>query len=241
MKNLDFRRTPHDMTIEKFTNDAEFHRAIDSIVEMNFAEKDYIHHSTLFTGHVNLARTLALYELYRKTDGLSGHIAEAGVWKGATFLFLAKLVEIFEPRAPTQVHGFDWFKGMSVTKDDGDLMEQGSYTGDKKSLERLIELQKLDNICCLHDLDLANDLEEFLDKRQDLRFKLVFLDAGTYDVVKSNITHFWPRLETSGIMVFDEYLYENAPGETKALREMLPDAKVQSLPWTRAPNAYIIK
>jgi len=45
---------------------------------------------------MSLNRIITLYEIYKKTLGLNGHIAELGVYKGSGSLLFAKLVKIFE-------------------------------------------------------------------------------------------------------------------------------------------------
>lgn len=67
------------------------------------------------------------------------------------------------------------------------------------------------------------------------------MDAGMYDVMKAAIPFFWERLNTGGIMIFDQYSTEFAPGETLALHELLPDVTIHTIPHSWMPNAYIIK
>ena len=55
---------------------------------------------------MNLTCFLAFYETYKKTLGLSGHIAEVGVWKASGLLYFAKLTQIFEPESSALCHGF---------------------------------------------------------------------------------------------------------------------------------------
>ena len=57
-------------------------QGVRDIIDMNYEPADLIHHFPAFTGHVALGRFLALYEVYKQTLGLMGHIAEAGVFKG---------------------------------------------------------------------------------------------------------------------------------------------------------------
>jgi hypothetical protein len=116
-----------------------YHEGIERIAAMGFSAKDFIHHAPAFAGAANLSRFLALYELYKLTCALNGHIAEVGVWKGATFLYFAKLCEIFEPHAYTEVHGFDWFQGMAPTDADPHI-ESESYRSDEATLRKLIEI-----------------------------------------------------------------------------------------------------
>ena len=42
-------------------------------------------------------------------------------------------------------------------------------------------------------------------------------------------------------MVFDQFNHELGPGETRAVREFLPDAKIKTLPFTWMPTAYVVK
>ena len=48
-----------------------------------------------------------------KTLGLRGNCCDVGTWKGSSFLFIAKLIKIFEPYSKTKIYGFDWFKGQN--------------------------------------------------------------------------------------------------------------------------------
>ena len=53
---------------------------------------DFMEHFTSYIGHMSLSRVLGLYELYKRTLGVSGHIGEIGTYKGASFFLFAKLV-----------------------------------------------------------------------------------------------------------------------------------------------------
>jgi hypothetical protein len=70
---------------------------------------------------------------------------------------------------------------------------------------------------------------------------MVFMDAGIYEVMQACIPQFWERLTPGGIMVFDQFSHEFAPGETMSIRELLPHAEVRTLPHSWMPNAYIVK
>lgn len=58
---------------------APYRRALAAIEDMGFSFYDYIHHNPPFAGHLNIARYLTLFETYRHTLGIAGHIAEVGV------------------------------------------------------------------------------------------------------------------------------------------------------------------
>ena len=88
-------------------------------------------------------------------------------------------------------HGFDWFEGTGeVSENDTDIVAKGSYKADYEELMTLIEKQQMDNILKIHKLNLITDLEEFFKAHNYLRFKLVMMDAGMYDVMKAAIPFF---------------------------------------------------
>jgi hypothetical protein len=219
---------------------AAYYEGLKEILSLGYDTADLIHHFPSFVGHMTLSRFLVLYELYKMTVGVAGHIAEAGVYKGAGSLFFAKLVQIFEGESLTLVHGFDWFEGSRPTAEEPNIVE-GSYKEDHARLMRLIRAQRLDHVVHIHKLDLRTDLERFFDENGSMQFKLVFLDAGLYEVVKSCLRHFWPRLTSGGVLILDQFNHELAPGEARAVREFLPDAKLRTLPGAWMPTTYVVK
>ena len=219
---------------------APYYEGLTEILSLGYDTEDLIHHFPSFVGRMTLSRFIGLYELYKMTLGVAGHIAEAGVYKGAGTLFFAKLSQIFEPEALTLIHGFDWFEGSKPTAEEPNVME-GSYKEDYSRLMRLIHAQKLDHIIHIHRLDLRTGLTQFFEENRYMQFKLVFLDAGQYEIVKSCLEQFWPRLTSGGVMIFDQFNHELSPGEARAIKEFMPDAKIQTLPFTWMPTAYVVK
>lgn len=217
-----------------------YYEGLSKMLSLGYPPEDLIHHFPSFVGHMTLSRFLALYEAYKMTLGVAGHIAEAGVYKGAGTLFFAKLTQIFEPESLTLVHGFDWFEGSKLTEEEPNIVE-GSYKEDYARLLALISAQRLDHIVHIHKLDLTKELDGFFDEHKYMQFKLVFLDAGLHDIVKSCLENFWPRLTSGGIIVFDQYNHELAPGEIRAVREFMPDAKIRTFPFGWMPTAYVVK
>jgi predicted O-methyltransferase YrrM len=197
--------------LKKFAHrKANFVKSVDEILNLGFDPQDYLHHFPAFVGHLTLARFISLYEVYKMTLGVAGHIAEIGVFKGAGSLFFAKLLRLFEPETLTLVHGFDWFQGAKVTAEEK-FVKDGECTEHYERLARLIAAQELDTIVHIYNLDITRDLERFFCENSH-QFKLIFVDCGTYDVVASTIKHFWPRLTAGGIMMFDHFNHEVAPG-----------------------------
>jgi len=219
---------------------AGYYEGLAKIKALEFSFEEILEHYPSFVGHMTISRFLGLYELYKQTLGVAGHIAEVGVYNGASFFHFAKLIQIFESESLTQVHGFDWFAGTG--KDEiVTHVKEGTY---KESYERIIELvraQKLENLAFIHKMNVITDLKPFLDRYLHLQFKLIFLDAGMYNVVKTVLPLLWERLTPGGILILDQYNHELSPGETLAVREILPNAHVKTLPNIWMPSAYIIK
>lgn len=225
----------------KFVSRKEsYYESLARMSELGYSQEDLLHHFPAFVGHMTLSRFLALYEIYKLVLGICGHIAEIGVYKGAGSLFFAKLTQIFEPESLTLVHGFDWFKGTEVTEEEA-LIEPGSYAADYDQLMGLIGAQNLGNVVHIHVLDVSTELGDFFNRHPYMQFKLVFVDAGTHAVVSSVLKYFWPRLVKGGVMVFDEYNHELGQGETRAVGEFMPEARIQTFPWAWMPRGYVVK
>ena len=227
-------------TMKHASRKEEYYNSVEQILNLGHHPSDYLYHFPAFAGNLTLIRNLTLYELYKKTLGISGHIAEIGVYKGAGSLFFGKLVQIFEPNSLTMVHGFDHFMGTD-SNTDSPLQVAGGNHSDETTVRELIRLQGLDGTVKIHNLDARKDFPAFFERYPHLRFKIVFLDSGTYEVTSEAIKAFWPRLNPGGVLILDQYNSEVAPGETRAVTELLPYEKVETMPGAWMPNAYIIK
>ncbi len=225
----------------KFNEDVKYHSFIKKLKKTNISTEDILQHFPAYSGHVNLSRILTFYEIYKKVLGINGHIAEIGVWKGASFLLFAKLIKIFEPYSNTIVHGFDNFEGMKPSTQESKFIKNKSYISSFAKTNNLIKDQSLSNIAKIHKIDVTKDLSKFSNTYKSTCFKLVFFDCGTYEVVNSALPFFWERLLPGGIMLFDQFNYEVAHGETIAVRNILKNQKMHTISWTRSPSGYIIK
>lgn len=219
---------------------ASYKEGVENMEKMDFSFQEIIEDFPRFSGHMSIGRYLTLYELYKKTEGIAGHIAEVGTYKGTSLLWFGKLLQLFEPNSLTQAHGFDWFEG---TGDDSVELkiEKGSYSYNYEELLKVIEYQNIDNVCFVHKLNVITELEKFFEDNPHFYYKMVFLDAGFYDVVKKSIEVLWPRLNKGGILVLDQFGHELSPGEAMAVKELLPDQKIRTINNSWMPNAYIIK
>ncbi len=226
----------------KFKNRRKsFYRYLKKLENSKIKKSEILENFPAFVGHMTLNRYLTLYEFYKMTKNIAGHIAEVGVYKGAGSIFFGKLIKIYQNETLTQVHGFDWFKGNKLGRKDSSLLKNGDYKSDYLELVELINDQDLSNIVKIHNLDVKKELLNFFETNNHLRFKMIFLDAGLYNVLKIAIPIFWDKLIKGGIIIFDQFSHELAPGETIAIDEYLPNQKILTLENAWMPNAYIKK
>lgn len=191
-------------------------------------------------GHVNIGRYLFFYDLYKNVIELNGHIADVGTYKGASFIFMSKMVKLFEHYNTTQVHGFDWFQGMNPSERD-DETQMGRYKSDYENLLNLIQLQDLQTISILHKMDIVTELDAFFQQAPHLRFKFVFIDCGIFEVMDKALEHFWPRLVTGGVLIMDHYNCEASPAESAVVDKYIGNSIIKQMPFNRQPTCYIIK
>lgn len=205
--------------------------------QLDYSIEDFYEHFPCFISSNVLGKYISLYECYKKTLGLAGHIAEMGVFRGASSLFFAKMSILHEPQTITQVHAFDWWKEPA----EGDSLAWTYYEPFER-IHDLVHVQGLQRFVLLHRLNILTELTDFFRKNQHLQFKLVYLDAGDYDLTDKGITEFWPRIVTGGILILDQFNMEVAPGETQAVKELLPEgAVIRTFPNGWMPTAYVVK
>lgn len=202
--------------------------------------KDLIFNYPAYVGAPNLARTLGFYDLYRQVHDVAGHIADIGSSKGRTLLLFSKLVQLFESNNYTEVHGFDWFKGMHREQFEASKHEP-MYVGDYERLQKLIKLQGLDGFTAINKLDLTTDLPGFFEQYPYLRYKMIYLDCGISEVMEICLQHFWPRLVTGGILIMDHYNHQVSPAESDIVDRVVGDRPIRQVPTIRLPTAYIVK
>lgn len=220
--------------------DEKYFSYIDELMKWQVPAKDLIYQFPAYVGHVNLARFLFFYDLYKNTINLNGHVADVGTWKGASFLFMAKMIKLFEPYNTTQVYAFDWFQGMEPGKDD-DQTQSGNYCADFDSLNRLVELQGLSDIAIINKMDVTSELTPYFEQRPWMRFKFVFIDCGIEGVLESSLANFWPRLVNGGVLILDHYNNDSSPTESRILEKYIGNLPILQAPFNRQPTCYVIK
>ncbi len=225
----------------------------------NMSPLDAVRHFAVLARRQNLKRFLAQTELFKKTLGLPGDIAELGVYRGLGLMTWANLLEAYCIGDRTKmVFGFDNWAGFSgFSPQDGAEKENtgktvGGYNPKdfKAELESAIKIFDADRFIPhkprikLVEGNIEETVWTFLQENPGVRFSLVHFDCDLYAPTKAALEAFWPRIVRGGVVIFDEYAIHDWSGETAAVDEFIadkPEVQLQTFDWTNAPAAWCIK
>jgi SAM-dependent methyltransferase len=201
----------------------------------------------LYVGTGNLARTLAIIELFSLTLDVPGDIAEFGVWKGSTSSLLAKVLAIKDPHSPKKIHLFDSFEGLTAFSDEDKVAQgrKGDYLGSEEVLLSSAAVNEIDDYFVVHKGLIEDTLPHYLKTATQTRFSFAYCDTDLYSSTNIILRQMWTRLTPGGLMVFDEWNSDDFPGEGTAVNEFLdeirPKAEFVLPPQTRQPSLALRK
>jgi len=154
-----------------------------------------------------------LYQLICSSSQLEGDIAEVGVYRGGT----AAILGYFADHWGKTLHLFDTFAGMPETDATKDWHKKGDFS-DTSLPQVKANLSAVRNVCFYPGFFPAT-----AGPVQGSRFCFVHVDVDIYQSVKDCCEFFYPRLQASGAMLFDDYGKFTCPGALKAVDEFLAD------------------
>ncbi len=164
---------------------------------------------------LNTDRRWMLSQLIRLVKAVPGDTVECGAYKGAgSYLMLG----FNETDGGKRTHFiFDSFEGLSTPADvDGDYWHQGDLsTGMQSIRQNLAGFTKV-RLCKGWIPDRFGEVEA-------RRFAFVHIDVDLYQPTFESMRFFYPRLNTGGIILCDDYGFTSCPGATRALDEFLAD------------------
>lgn len=168
------------------------------------------------TGHtlVDRVRCFVIYQYSKQVAGLSGDVAEVGVYKGGTARLLSKA---FESEDNKTIHLFDTFSGMPPADSEKDLHREGDF--DDTSVERVKKYMS----DCNNVLFYQGQFPMTSTPVENTTFCLVHIDVDIYKSVIECCKFFYPRMEKGGVMIFDDYGFMSCPGAKKAVDEFFLD------------------
>ncbi len=214
----------------------------------NFNVFEYVEHFPLYAGVHTMARYFLLFEKLKETNHLAGDIIEFGVWKGATSLFLAKMLNLMQPNTAKRVVLFDNFSGLPErgSKDVVASKEvSGNYKGDYENLTDILRRSDLESLVDINIGDASETIVEYENKNPHRCISFALLDFDLYEPTKIALEFIDRKLVPGGIVALDEGYSDLWPGEGTALQEMLSTTKsrwqVLTNQLTRQPEVFIQK
>ena len=189
-------------------------------IEINWGKMDQW---PLYVGIHNLARSIHNQDLIRNTVDVPGHVVEFGSWKGSNLILMAKTLSIFTPMSQKKVISFDLFSnGLDFfdEKDKHAINNKGKYDGDYQHLIDIINLLQLNDKVELIKGNILETLPSFIDNNNPF-FSLIYVDTDLYKTTSLILNSLHDRLSIGGMFVFDEWNFNEYPGESEGVKEFL--------------------
>ena len=185
---------------------------------------------------------LHLYELYKMTQNIPGHIVEVGVANGRNDIIFGQLVKHYGEKNTKKYHGIDTFDGYNIVdlKNEKHLKANAWKNINISSVNSRITSLGLGEICKLYEIDAYDIEEKFLNKGgyqfqpNSLLISLLYIDCNSYGAAKHSIEKFLPYMSKNSVIAVDE---KNLGGETKALFEIAKENNL-TLEKNKYPSIY---
>lgn len=159
---------------------------------------------------VDIYRCYELYALTKQFKNVEGIILEVGTWKGGTAALLS-LAEAGE------VYTCDTFSGVVKASESDNFYGGGEHSDTSRGLvEKLLSELNVDNCHILEGIFP----DESSDQLPDSPIKLCHIDVDTYASAKDVVDFVWPRMISSGILLFDDFGFSKMAGITKLVYEL---------------------
>src|SRR5262245_25912072 len=161
----------------------------------------------------NTERKWILAQLLRWVKHVPGDTAECGVNLGASSYLICR-ANLASPQGKWH-HGFDSFEGLSQPgAHDGSFWKGGDLTASlEAAAANLSEFPR----CRLYKGWIPERFHEIADKT----FSFVHVDVDIFEPTKASIEFFYPRLNSGGLLLCDDYGFTTCPGATRAIDEFL--------------------
>jgi hypothetical protein len=211
----------------------------DLLMSDRFTAGERLRNLPLFMRQKDVAHILFMSSIYKKILTVPGYIAEFGVMWGRNLNLLHCLRECYEPYNHTRhLLGFDTFSGfVGTTSEDrvgsdaaGPLHRPGAYSvaaGHEEVLAHALaanearsHLSHLRRFSLIKG-DVTETIPKYLADNAHAIFALCYFDLDLYKPTKIVLDALRERLVRGSVLVFDEVLNPDHPGETQALQDAL--------------------
>jgi len=157
-------------------------------------------------------RCYMLWCLARHCARIPGNFAECGVYQGGTAAFLASILK----GSGRDLYLFDTFAGIPP----GDPSKDNRYVkGGEFAATSVLGVSQFLLKNGLSAKLVPGLIPETLSAVKDASFSFVHVDVDIYWPAKHCLEFFYPRMAPGGVMLFDDYGFEECAGVWKAVRE----------------------
>jgi O-methyltransferase len=165
---------------------------------------------------------------------IEGDFVECGVFEGRILIALKKLQQSF--KLNNKLYGFDTFEGMTEpgefdTYSENEKKASDTYFSYQDKNEKWMHgpLEKVKNNLQKYFTDISDinlikgDVLQTLSSEQNLpkKISLLRLDTDLYDSTKKELEVLYPRLQSKGVLIIDDYGFFD--GSRKAVDEYFQD------------------
>lgn len=190
--------------------DPVFHKIISSCLVKSYA-----------TGYPNSLIHIYQSIKYLAENNLKGNVAEFGIFKGGTIVFIAKVLEHFGFN-DIKVYGFDIFDGFPQSKTIFDL-----YSNPKCEFN---DYQAVSEYCERYGIYvIKGDICDTYKVLQDTPLMLSFFDTDNYSPGKAALETCFEQTIQGGVIAFDHYTtiepFVYTIGERMVAKEILAGKK----------------
>lgn len=163
---------------------------------------------------VDMYRCFELWQLVSEVSHLEGALIEIGVWKGGTGTLIAKKASMENIKEP--VYLCDTFSGVVKAGTKDSYYKGGEHADTSvKTVEKLSEKLSVSNYKILKGIFPEDTAEQVTDKI----FRFCHIDVDVYQSAKDILNWIWPKMQTGGLIVFDDYGFSGCSGITQFVNE----------------------
>ena len=177
-----------------------------------------------------IRKTLARYELFKKSMNIPGDIVECGVFKGISLIGFLTYRDILFHKIKKYVYGFDIFgKFPSQLSVKDNLFakshdQKAGYGKPVKDLNRALKAKKFINYKLIKG-EVSKTIPLFLKKNKNFKISFLHIDLDVYEPTSFVLNAFYKHVSVDGIILLDDYL--SIDGATRAINTFVKKNKLK--------------